>query len=155
MKYRMLSKEQFEELHEEFALFLASQEIDQTEWKDIKANRPKVAQQEMEVFSDMVWDRVLENAIFLDHIGLNSLNLFKRDEEDFHRILLQVNRNDFDLSKEDDFKWLMDNIKSEEVTIYKAKKKFEGEFKQEFFSLIEKGAVLSKGDLYLALSDYI
>jgi hypothetical protein len=49
----------------------------------------------------------------------------------------------------------MDNVKSEEVTIYKAKKKFEGGYKQEFFSLIEKGAVLSKGDLFLALSDYI
>lgn len=155
MKYRMLSREQFEELHEEFALFLASQEIDQTEWKDIKINRPKIAQQEMEVFSDMVWDRVLENATFLDHIGLNSLNLFKRDKDDFHRILLKVERTEFDLSKEADFKWLMDNLKSEEVTIYKAKKKFEGEFKEEFFSLIEKGAVLSKGDLFIALSDYI
>ena len=62
MKYRLLTKEQFEELHEEFATFLASQQIDANEWKEIKKNKPELAQQELEVFSDFVWDRVLGKA---------------------------------------------------------------------------------------------
>ncbi|MGY0408408.1 MAG: DUF6495 family protein, partial [Polaribacter sp.] len=36
MKYRQLTKEQFEGLHEEFARFLASQHMDALEWKKIK-----------------------------------------------------------------------------------------------------------------------
>ena len=36
MKYTQLTKEQLEELHEEFALFLAAQSIDVKEWDSIK-----------------------------------------------------------------------------------------------------------------------
>ena len=36
MKYRLLTKEQFESLHQEFAIFLASQSIDVKEWDEIK-----------------------------------------------------------------------------------------------------------------------
>ena len=58
MKYRQLTKEQFESLHEEFARFLASQSIDVKEWNQIKEEKPHVAEEEMNVFSDVVWDDV-------------------------------------------------------------------------------------------------
>jgi len=38
MKYKRLTKEQFEELHQEFATFLATQSIDKKEWDEIKVN---------------------------------------------------------------------------------------------------------------------
>ncbi|MDA8596647.1 DUF6495 family protein [Flavobacteriaceae bacterium] len=155
MKYQMLSKEQFEELADEFARFLASQEIDATEWKDIKLNRSHVAQQEMEIFSDLVWDGALEKSKFLEHMSPNSLNLFKVDGEDFHRILLKVNRDDFDLFREENYKWLMDNLNSKEVEIFKASKKFSEDYKMELFELIQKGAQLSSGLVYDAISDFV
>ena len=36
MKYSRLTKEQFEELHQEFINFLATQSITAEEWKEIK-----------------------------------------------------------------------------------------------------------------------
>jgi len=59
MKYRQLTKEQFEGLHEDFARFLASQNIDKKEWDELKKEKPHVAEEEMNVFSDVVWDDVL------------------------------------------------------------------------------------------------
>jgi len=50
MKYKRLTKEQFEELHQEFATFLATQSIDKKEWDEIKVNTPEVAEQELDVF---------------------------------------------------------------------------------------------------------
>jgi len=44
MKYRQLTKEQFEELHLEFATFLAAQQIDVKEWETIKKDTPAVAE---------------------------------------------------------------------------------------------------------------
>ena len=55
MKYRRLTKEQFEELHKEFINFLATQSITAKEWKTIKAKQPNVAEEEMDIFSDLVW----------------------------------------------------------------------------------------------------
>ena len=51
MKYARLTKEQLEELHPEFITFLATQSIDKMEWDDIKKNRPHVAEQEIDLFS--------------------------------------------------------------------------------------------------------
>ena len=59
MKYRQLTKEQFESLHKEFAQFLATQSIDVKEWNEIKKGKPNLAIQEMNIFSDIVWALVL------------------------------------------------------------------------------------------------
>ena len=45
MKYSRLTKEQFEELHQEFSTFLATQTIDKAEWDTIKKDKPEVAEQ--------------------------------------------------------------------------------------------------------------
>ena len=59
MKYRQLTKEQFESLHEDFARFLATQSIDAIEWNQIKKEKPKVAEEEINIFSDVVLYDVL------------------------------------------------------------------------------------------------
>jgi hypothetical protein len=48
MKYTRLTKEQFEELTQEFSTFLATQ-TDKAEWDTIKAEKPEVAEQELDV----------------------------------------------------------------------------------------------------------
>jgi len=65
MKYRQLTKEQFESLHEEFAQFLATQSIDAKEWNQIKKSKPQVAEDEMNIFSDVVWDDVLTKTAYI------------------------------------------------------------------------------------------
>ena len=59
MKYRRLSKEQLEELHLEFINFLATQSITGEEWTALKKNKPEVAEEELDVFSDLIWEGVL------------------------------------------------------------------------------------------------
>ena len=76
MKYTRLSKEQFEELHQEFINFLATQSITAEEWQDIKVNKPKVAEQELDVFSDLVWEGVLPHAKYLENISPQHMYLF-------------------------------------------------------------------------------
>ena len=41
MKYIRLSKEQLDEMHQEFINFLAAQSITADEWEDIKKNQKK------------------------------------------------------------------------------------------------------------------
>ena len=74
MKYRQLTKEQFESLHQEFAQFLATQSIDVKEWTTIKAENPKLAEEEMNLFSDVVWEDVLTRTKFLEHFSPKTIN---------------------------------------------------------------------------------
>ena len=147
MKYRQLTKEQFESLHEEFATFLATQSIDVKEWNQIKKEKPTVAEDEMNVFSDVVWDDVLTKTQYLEHFSKQSVNLFKCDETEIHRIFVKINK-DIDLLGKEGFEWLLSNPTDEKVELYTGKKAYSEERNMELFDLIEKGSAIAKGELY-------
>lgn len=151
MKYEKLTREQFEELHEEFAVFLAAQSIDVKEWSSIKKEKPELAEKEMEVFSDFVWDKVLSKAEYLDHFSPNSLNLFKCVEDHMERIVVKVNKEGVDLLKNEDFEWFLDNSKDPSIEYLKGKKAYDKERNLELFALIRKGSVVSDGKLFEAI----
>ena len=147
MKYRQLTKEQFESLHEEFALFLASQSIDVKEWNQLKKDKPQVAEDEMNVFSDVVWDDVLNKTDYLEHFSKQSINLFKCDENEIHRIFVKIN-NDINLLEQKGFEWLLSNPLDQTVEYFNGSKEYTSERNLEIFDLIEKGSSISKGELY-------
>ena len=148
MKYAKLTKEQFEELNEEFAVFLAAQSIDAEEWTRIKEEKPELAEKELEVFSDFVWEKVLSKANYLDHFSQNSLNLFKCDDEGMERILVKVDREGIDLLQADDFNWFLDNSRDPSIEYLKGSKPYSMERNQEIFELIKQGSVISNGELF-------
>ena len=150
MKYRQLTKEQFESLHKEFAQFLATQSIDVKEWQDIKTNKPKVAEEEMNIFSDLVWDDVLTKVNYVEHFSKTSANLFKCEDDQILRIAIKVNW-DINLLEQKGFEWLMQNPMDNSVEIFKGSKPYNVERNLEIFDLIEKGSSISKGEIY----DYI
>ncbi len=151
MKYTKLSKEQFEELNEEFAVFLAAQSIDIKEWTSIKEDKPELADKEMEVFSDFVWEKVLSKANYLEHFSADSLNLFKCEKDTIQRIVVKVNKEGINLLESNDFEWLLDNSKDPRIEYLKGKKPYNQERNDEIFDLIQKGSVVSDGKLYEAI----
>jgi hypothetical protein len=148
MKYRRLSKEQFEELHKEFINFLATQSITVSEWKLLKEKKPEVAEAELDVFSDLVWEGVLENVTFLENIAPKHMYLFCIKEKSIALIGLKVSKETVDLTIEGGFSWLRDNLMSKEVEIFDAEKQINGDKKLQIFELIEKGAHITKGELF-------
>lgn len=148
MKYRRLSKEQFEELHKEFINFLATQSITVSEWKLLNENKPEVAEAEIDVFSDLVWEGVLENVTFLENIAPKHMYLFCVKEKSIALIGLKVSKETVDLTIEGGFSWLRDNLMSSKVEIFDAEKQINGDKKLQIFELIEKGAHITKGELF-------
>lgn len=147
MKYRQLTKEQFEGLHKEFAQFLASQQIDVKEWNQIKEDKPHIVADEMNVFSDVVWDDVLTKTAYLEHFSKTSVNLFKCGDEEIYRIAIKITR-DINLLEQKGFEWLMQNHLDNSVEIFKGTKPYKTERNIEIFDLIEKGSTISKGEIF-------
>jgi hypothetical protein len=147
MKYRQLTKEQFEGLHEEFAKFLATQSIDVKEWNQIKKEKPNVAEEEMNIFSDIVWDDVLLKTKYVEHFSETSANLFKCDKNDIHRIAIKINW-DINLLEQDGFEWLMKNPMDNSVDIFRGSKSYNSDRNKEIFDLIEKGSLISEGEIF-------
>ena len=147
MKYRQLTKEQFESLHEEFSKFLATQGVDFNEWKKIKENQPSLAENELNLFSDIVWENVLNRTEYLEHFSKNTINLFECKEDKISRIVIKVHK-EVDLLTQNDYNWLLENYDTEEVELLNGTKTYSSERNIEIFDLIEKGSAISKGDLY-------
>lgn len=147
MKYRQLTKEQFEGLYKEFAQFLASQQIAVKEWNQIKQDKPHIAEDEMNVFSDVVWDDVLTKTAYIEHFSETAINLFKCDDDEIYRIAIKITR-DINLLEQKGFEWLMQNPLNNSVEIFKGTKPYSLERNIEIFDLIEKGSVISKGEIF-------
>jgi len=154
MKYSRLTKEQLEELHPEFINFLATQTITAAEWDEIKTNKPEVAEQELDVFSDLVWEGVLNNAQFIEHISPQQMHLFSLGEDKMHVIAVQI-KNGIDITTKDGFNWLRENLMDENVEFLQAKKEYSEDKNKDKFTLIQQGGVITKGDLYTYLNKLI
>lgn len=154
MTYARLTKEQFEELHQEFINFLATQSIDAKEWDEIKANKPDVAEQELDIFSDLVWEGVLTKAQYLEHISPQSMHLFSLNEDNMHLIGVKL-KNSQDLTTKEGFAWLRDNLLDDNVEFVTASKDYSDKKNLDKFTLIQQGAVITKGDLYNYLAKLV
>ena len=155
MKYKRLTKEQQEALHKEFSTFLASQAIDKKEWDDIKLNKPQVAEQELDVFSDLIWEGVLSRASFLEHFSKNHIFLFQCFETYVESIILKSLVPETDFLTKEGLQWLSDNMFTETIEMKVGKKEFTEERNISIFSLIQQGAFLSDGKLYQQINSII
>lgn len=155
MKYKRLTKEQFEELHKEFTNFLASQSIDKSEWDTIKKDKPDVAEQELDVFSDLIWEGVLTNAQYLEHFSKNHIFLFHCQEKFIQSIVLKTLEPQVDFMQKEGLQWLSDNMFTDTVEIHIGKKDYQFERNTAIFDLIKEGAILSDGQLYLQINGII
>ncbi len=148
MKYILLTKEQLKALNKDFAEFLASQQIDVKEWNEIKKNKPKVAQEELEIFCDLVWEDVLNKTKYIEHYSKNQLNLFNCGPIGIHRIIIKIGKSNFNFFDNKDYKWLLNQIDNKYFTYFQAQKKYIRDRNIELFNLIKKGGVISNGTLY-------
>ncbi|MDH4404287.1 MAG: DUF6495 family protein [Flavobacterium sp.] len=155
MKYSRLTKEQFEEMHAEFSNFLATQAIDKAEWDQIKIEKPAVAEQELDVFSDLVWEGVLSKTDYLEHFSKNHIFLFQCFDTYVKSIVLKSLVPETNFLTKEGLQWLSDNMFTETIEMKIGKKEFTEDRNQSLFELIEQGSFLSDGQLFKQINGII
>jgi len=148
MKYTRLTKEQLEELHPEFINFLATQSITGDEWETIKRDKPKVAEEELDIFSDLVWEGVLGKVSYLENISDKQMHLFHLTDKEMKLISVKVMNPEIDLTTPVGFDWFKRNWQSDFVEYLTASKAYTDDKNVDKFLLLQQGAVITKGDLY-------
>jgi uncharacterized membrane protein YheB (UPF0754 family) len=155
MKYTRLTKEQFEELNQEFINFLATQSITAKEWKEIKKQKPAVAEEELDIFSDLVWEGVLSKVDYLENIAPQHMYLFSAGKTQLRLIGLKIKTEEIDLTTKEGFAWLRENLMSDEVELFNANKTIETDKNIKIFELIKQGSTITKGELFKYFEDLI
>ena len=148
MKYTRLTKEQLEELQQEFINFLATQSITAAEWEEIKTQKPEVAEEELDVFSDLIWEGVLDKVTHLEHFSPNQMFLFHITQVEIHLIGFKIDNEAIDITTRQGYQWLQKNLMDDAVNLYTSSKPLTDDRNKDIFALIQQGAVITKGDLF-------
>ena len=155
MKDARLTKEQFEELHQEFINFLATQTITADEWRKLKEEKPEVAEHELDIFSDLIWEGVLNKVKYLEHISPKQMMLFHISEAFMELIAIKVEDENVDITTEYGYKWLQQNLHDDAVNLYTSTKAIKDDRNKDVFVLIQQGSVITKGALYNYFSELL
>ena len=123
MKYRRLTEEELQALEQEFINFLAAAQITGPDWEKMKINEPQVAEELIDAFSDLVYEKVLKNIQLLEYRDEKTLNIFKFEEDKILLLGLRVKeKSEMDLTKPESFK--LNNLTISSLTVIKTERKY-------------------------------
>jgi len=148
MKYRRLTSDELRELEQEFIHFLAAAQITAQDWERMKQNETLAAEELIETFSDMVYEKVLGNIELLEYRDSKTLHIFKFESDKILLVGLRVNENSpIDLTQPGMFSKL-DSDTIGAVSVIKTERAYKGNKQMEVFDLIQNGCVVTDEKLF-------
>ena len=153
MKYKRLESAELKELEKEFIHFLASAQITGSDWEKMKVNELEKAEELIDVFSDLVYEKVISKIDYLEYRDNNSLNIFHFTKDKIVLIGLRVKESsNLDLMSHNVFEaWNQSNMNS--VNLIKTEKAYLKEKGIEIFELLQTGCLISDGKLFNLLKE--
>ena len=152
MKYKRLSSEELKHLEKEFVNFLASAQITGADWEKMKVNELEKAEELLDVFSDLVFEKVMSKIKYLEYRDEKTLNIFSCEQERIFLVGIRVKENSaLDLTSADVFTQWNDSHTSA-VNLIKNDKKYNKERGVEVFELLQTGCFITDDRLFKILN---
>jgi len=151
MKYKRLTNEELQALEKEFVNYLAAAQITAGDWENMKKNEIKKAEELIDVFSDMVYEKVTGKINFLEYRDKKTLNIYHCNEEGIVLVGLKVSENStLDLTAADVLsQW--NNNHDNAISIIKSEKKYVKDRGVEVFELLQSGCFITDDKLFNVL----
>ena len=81
-----------EPLAEDFALYLAANSIDKEMWDEIKANRTAQMEETLDMFSDLVFEKALTSAKYLERVTETEIHCYAFHASQAHLISAMIEK---------------------------------------------------------------
>lgn len=155
MKYKRLTSEELQALEPDFINFLASAQITGPDWEKMKKNEVEKANELIDVFSDVVYDKVLAKISYLEFRESKTLNIFYFAQDKIQLVGLRVKEtSSLDLTNPDVIsQWNQANNAS--VNLVKSERAYEKEKQLEIFELLQAGCMITNDRLFKLLSSMV
>ena len=154
MRYHKLSEAQLHDMHEEFAVFLATQGINKKEWDRIKEKEPSRIEDFLVSFSDLVWEKILSECSYFEFTTSDQIFLFKTEKDKAEVLVVKIDTNFADLKTRAGFEKTLRQLDSDQVELFHASKPYTPSRNEFIYEYLKKGAELSKGDRFNRLQSY-
>ena len=145
MKYRLLTKKELEPLNEEFLKYLLVANVTPQNWEVLKKEDTEAAEKHLEVFSDMVLDRILSTISFVDIVLTDRVEVYQFLKEKAYIFAIEnKTKGSFDFTSQ-----ILKDLDLKQVNIIKGEKQFNQDRELEIFKILQKeNASISNGDLF-------
>jgi hypothetical protein len=156
MKYRRLDKEELQEMETEFVRFLVANTVTGDDWIKIKAEDPERAEKLIELFSDIVFDKILSKAEYMEFKSKNDIKTFHCLPEKIKLLGIFVEGEtqlDFTQNYGPEQMLSLLQLSKANLKMYAAEKSYTKERNLELFNMLEGGCRISKGALYQLLEN--
>lgn len=151
-KYQRLSKEELENLREDFIRFIASQGIDAEAWVKMKEESIEQADELIDIYSDLVWDQALNKCQYLEHISAKEFKAIHFTDDKALVYGLRVKEgSDLNLNTDAFQDVVNKGLSTNEIELFTASKSYEKERETEMFTWIQQGGYMSDQSWYSEL----
>lgn len=148
MKYRRLSQEELEPLKEEFLKYLLVANITPERWEKMKAEKDEKCKEHLDIFSDLVFEKILDQIQFIDRILPQRIELYQCQKEQCLLYALEAKDGE-------DLQFDKDNLESLDLSklhCIQGKKTMGEDRKKDIFDLLhQEHAYISDGALFKRL----
>lgn len=146
-KYRSLTTDELQALEKEFINYLIVNGIDANEWKKIQSSDPLKATEITELFSDVVFEKIMRQTTHLRHQTSDSLYCFHYQET--QAVMIGIKSKTGTLTLDHNITTLLQDGTYELITGHKT---YQDQREVEIFKMTLKGADISDGTLYKELA---
>ena len=149
-KYRLLTQEELQGLEKDFVDYLVVNGIVADDWVKMKKEDPAAAQEIIDLFSDVVFEKILRGVNFLEIYEKQRVRSFKCAGEEIHMITMEIENASADFTNPSYISTAMANP-PDDLLVYQTEKPYHKLRELEIFQMIEKGCLISNGKLHEAL----
>lgn len=146
-KYRLLTSDELENLKDDFVDFLVVNGIGAEDWSRIKTTNLTKAQGITAQFSDVVFEKILRQKMYLMHRTEQSMSCFHYQEKQAVMIGVKCIKGKLVLDTN-----LSTSLLKGDCEILTGEKKYTQQRELEMFDMIKKGAELTEGEWYKKLA---
>lgn len=148
MKYRRLRPDELEGLEKEFVQFLAANTVTANDWEQLKAKKPGRAEELIGLFSDIVFDKVLSKATYLEYKTPNDIKTFCFEENRIvmNGLFVEGATGGLDFTQSQQPVEMLHELRQQgaRLKLYTAEKAYRTSKELEAFQMMENGALISK-----------
>lgn len=156
MKFRRLTQDELKEMEVEFIRFLAANTVTGADWEKLKKDQPERAEQLIELFSDIVFEKIIGDVRYLEFKTPSDIKTFRCEAEKIYMIGLRINgESSIDFTQDQSPEQMMSLLKlaQAKLQMYQGEKAYSKERAIELFEMMQNGALISKdGKLYKTLA---
>ena len=147
--YRLLTSEELKALEKEFIDYLIVNGIDADSWMQLKAENPEETSKIVELFSDVVFEKILRKAKYLVFVNDGYHYSFYYGEDKAHLYILKFQDVRYS-SDPSNLKEIMNFLNSNlnKLELQLQVKDYKKTREQELFDMIESGCIIEGGEIF-------